>query len=58
MAFSLTSMFRRSQRKRVLTDLMKFDDHLLRDIGLTRADLRAAMVTRSVASLTTAHAHG
>jgi uncharacterized protein YjiS (DUF1127 family) len=39
MAFSLTSMFRRSQRKRVLTDLMKFDDHLLRDIGLTRTDL-------------------
>ena len=39
MAFSLTSMFRRSQRMRVLTDLMKFDDHLLRDIGLTRTDL-------------------
>ena len=39
MAFSLTFMFRRSQRKRVLTDLMKFDDHLLRDIGLTRTDL-------------------
>ena len=41
MAFSLTSMFRRSDRKRVLTDLMKFDDHLLRDIGLTRGDLAA-----------------
>jgi len=39
MAFSLTSMFRRSERKRVLSDLMKYDDHLLRDIGLTRADL-------------------
>lgn len=39
MAFSLTSLFRRSERKRVLTDLMKFDDHLLRDIGLTRGDL-------------------
>lgn len=39
MAFSLTSMFRRSERNRVLTDLMKYDDHLLRDIGLTRADL-------------------
>lgn len=39
MAFHLTSLFRRSERKRVLTDLMKFDDHLLRDIGLTRTDL-------------------
>ena len=29
MAFSLTSMFRRAERKRVFTDLMKFDDHLL-----------------------------
>lgn len=41
MAFSLTSMFRRAERKRVVTDLMKFDDHLLRDIGLTRGDLAA-----------------
>lgn len=39
MAFDLTSLFRRSERKRVLADLMKFDDHLLRDIGLTRTDL-------------------
>ena len=35
----LTSLFRRSERKRVLSDLMKYDDHLLRDIGLTRTDL-------------------
>ncbi|WP_082434647.1 DUF1127 domain-containing protein [Devosia sp. A16] len=46
MAFSLTSMFRRAERKRVLTDLMKFDDHLLRDIGLTRGDLAAMRAGR------------
>jgi uncharacterized protein YjiS (DUF1127 family) len=39
MSFDLTSLFRRSRHKRVLADLMKYDDHLLRDIGLTRADL-------------------
>lgn len=33
------ALFKRAERRRVLTDLMKFDDHLLRDIGLTRGDL-------------------
>lgn len=46
MAFSLTSLFRRAERKRVLTDLMKFDDHLLRDIGLTRGDLANMRTSR------------
>jgi uncharacterized protein YjiS (DUF1127 family) len=46
MAFSLTSMFRRHERKRVYTDLLKFDDHLLRDIGLSRGDLAAMRAGR------------
>jgi uncharacterized protein YjiS (DUF1127 family) len=54
----LLSFFERSSKRRVYADLLKLDDHLLRDIGLTRADIRAAMVTRSVASLTSVHAHG
>jgi uncharacterized protein YjiS (DUF1127 family) len=54
----LSSFFERSSKRRVYADLLKLDDHLLRDIGLTRADIRAAMVTRSVASLTSVHAHG
>jgi len=36
---NLSSLFRRAERKRALSDLLKLDDHLLRDIGLTRADL-------------------
>ena len=55
MAFSLTSMFRRSERKRVLTDLMKFDDHLLRDIGLTRTDLAVMRAGRHHASPSRGH---
>ena len=35
----LTSLFRRAERKKVLSDLMKFDAHLLRDIGLTHTDI-------------------
>ncbi|MDC9825970.1 DUF1127 domain-containing protein [Devosia sp. ZB163] len=42
----LTTLFRRAERKRVLTDLMKFDDHLLRDIGLTRTDLAMMRANR------------
>ena len=54
----LSTFFERSSKRRAYADLLKLDDHLLRDIGLTRADIRAAMVTRSVASLTSVHAHG
>ena len=35
----LSALFRRSERNRVFSSLMQLDDHLLRDIGLTRTDL-------------------
>jgi uncharacterized protein YjiS (DUF1127 family) len=35
----ISNLFRKAERKRVLTDLMSFDERLLRDIGLTRTDL-------------------
>ena len=54
----LSAFFERSSKRRRYADLLKLDDHLLRDIGLTRADIRAAMINRSVASLTSVHAHG
>lgn len=31
-------LLRRSARRRAFTDMLKLDDHLLRDIGLTRAE--------------------
>ena len=54
----ISALLHRSSRRRMYSELLELDDHLLRDIGLSHADLRAAMVTRSVASLTTVHAHG
>jgi uncharacterized protein YjiS (DUF1127 family) len=38
--FILTSLLRRAERRRVYTDLMQMDDYLLRDIGVSRRDLR------------------
>jgi uncharacterized protein YjiS (DUF1127 family) len=46
----LSSLFRAAERKRVLSDLMKYDDHLLRDIGLTRADLAMMRANRRYAA--------
>jgi uncharacterized protein YjiS (DUF1127 family) len=36
-----TDLFRRAERNRALSDLLKLDDHLLRDIGISRADIGA-----------------
>lgn len=36
-----TDLFRRAERNRALSDLLKLDDHLLRDIGVNRADVTA-----------------
>lgn len=46
----LTTLLRRSEKRRMYADLMQLDDHLLRDIGLTRADLRAGMINRARAA--------
>lgn len=54
----ISAILHRSSKRRMYSDLLQLDDHLLRDIGLTRAELRAAMVNRSIASLATVHAHG
>lgn len=35
----LSDLFRRAERKKALGDLLKLDDHLLRDIGVTRSDI-------------------
>jgi uncharacterized protein YjiS (DUF1127 family) len=42
-----TSLVRRSQRRKVYADLMRLDDHILRDIGLTRQDVTDMMSGRS-----------
>jgi uncharacterized protein YjiS (DUF1127 family) len=49
----LTSLRRRSLRRRTYNELMTLDDHLLRDIGLTRGD-----VLELIASNRTAHTAG
>ena len=47
----LTTLLRRSEQRRMYASLMQLDDHLLRDIGLTRGDLRRRMVDRTTASI-------
>ena len=39
----LSSLFRRSEKRRAVTELMYLDDHMLRDIGLSRSDLHMMM---------------
>lgn len=39
----LTSLFRRAEKRRAFTDLLQFDDRMLRDIGLNRGDVHAMM---------------
>jgi uncharacterized protein YjiS (DUF1127 family) len=41
------TLFRLSERRRAYTQLSQLDDHLLRDMGLTRAELKAMMSGRS-----------
>ena len=52
----LTTLIRRSEKRRMYASLMQLDDHLLRDIGLTRADLRARMANPATAEMVGAHA--
>lgn len=52
----LTTLLRRSEKRRMYADLMQLDDYLLRDIGLSRADLRSRMVNVATANFVGAHA--
>jgi uncharacterized protein YjiS (DUF1127 family) len=51
----LTTLFRRAERNKALSDLLKLDDHLLRDIGLTRTDITAMRQNRHHASPSRGH---
>lgn len=48
----LSNLFRRSERRKTYTELMRLDDHLLRDIGLSRGDVRQMMSRRAIVSRT------
>lgn len=50
-----SNLFRRAERNRALSDLLKLDDHLLRDIGLTRSDVTAMRRGRHTASASRGH---
>jgi uncharacterized protein YjiS (DUF1127 family) len=41
-----SSLARRAGRRKVYADLLTLDDHLLRDIGLNRSELRVMMTGR------------
>ena len=43
------SLFRHPKGRTKYADLMKLDDHLLNDIGLSRADIRVMMVASRAA---------
>lgn len=49
----LSSLIRRAEKRRAYTDLLRLDDHLLRDIGLNRGDLH-----QMIAGTRTAHTKG
>lgn len=51
----LSALFRRAERNKALSDLLKLDDHLLRDIGLTRTDVTAMRQNRHHASQSRGH---
>jgi uncharacterized protein YjiS (DUF1127 family) len=48
-----SSFFRRSEKRRTYANLLHLDDHTLRDIGLSRAD-----VQRMMTGARTAHTRG
>lgn len=48
-----SSLFRRSEKRRTYASLLQLDDHMLRDIGLSRAD-----VHRMMTGARTAHTRG
>lgn len=49
------ALFSRSDRRRVLDEMMRFDDHMLADIGLTRSDVQAMRSRRGRARVPRDH---
>ena len=49
----LSDFFERAAKRRAYSDMLKLDDHLLRDIGVSRSDLHQMM-----AGSHTAHSKG
>ena len=49
----LNSFFRRAEQRKAYSDMLQLDDHLLRDIGLSRSDVHQMM-----AGTRTAHSRG
>ena len=46
LANTFSSLLRNRGRRKVYADLLRMDDHLLRDIGLTRSDVSDMIVGR------------
>jgi len=57
MAFDFSALFRRSAQRKTFSDLLKLDDHLLRDIGLSRSELHAMMSGSRTAHPRKVHGH-
>jgi len=51
----ISNLLRRSERRRTYANLLRLDDHLLRDIGLSRGDVHQLMAGRSAPSRAIAH---
>ncbi|MEO8756442.1 MAG: DUF1127 domain-containing protein [Devosia sp.] len=53
-----STLMRHANKRRTCSEMLRLDDHLLRDIGVTRAELRAQMANVQFADLVGAHARG
>jgi len=51
----LSSLLQRTARRRTYANLLELDDHLLRDIGISRTDVHHLINGRSSARRTIAH---
>lgn len=57
MAFDFSALFRRSAQRKTFSDLLKLDDHLLRDIGISRSDLHEMVSGSRTAHPRKVHGH-
>jgi uncharacterized protein YjiS (DUF1127 family) len=51
----ISNLLQRHARRRTYADLLSLDDHLLRDIGISRSDVHQLINGRSSARQTAAH---